>query len=401
MSDARPRLSDDERRRRLVVRHHLGATAPSVESATHDLVVLHASDPVTPFLAIHARVSGVEAAHLEQALYERRSLWRGHAMRRTLFVSTTDDIAVLDAAAGRAVAAKERKRLLGWLADSLGSDAEAGSWLESARREVLDALADGGPMRTTELTEVVPRLAERLTLGAGKWVTEAPASTRVLYLLAMDLDLVRGRPAGTWRGSQFRWADARTWFADRAGVLDPIGDPAEGRADLARRYLERFGPATATDLKWWAGWTVAQTTAALRAAGAVEVTLDGGGIGWVLPDDTDPTPDATEPTVALLPGLDSTPMGWKERDWYLDPDHVPEVFDRNGNVGPTIWVDGRVVGVWSVRPEGEVVTSLLHPVDRDSATAVATRAEALTAWLDGTPVSPRFPTPLERRLRTS
>ena len=36
-------------------------------------------------------------------------------------------------------------------------------------------------------------------------------------------------------------------------------------------------------------------------------------------------------------------MGWKERDWFLG-EHAEPLFDRNGNAGPTVWRDGRVVG---------------------------------------------------------
>ena len=79
-----------------------------------------------------------------------------------------------------------------------------------------------------------------------------------------------------------------------------------------------------------------------RDVGAVEVELDDG-VGFVLPDDLDPV-DPPEPWVALLPGLDPTTMGWKQRGWYLDPEVGAAVFDRNGNGGPTVWVDGRIVG---------------------------------------------------------
>ena len=47
---------------------------------------------------------------------------------------------------------------------------------------------------------------------------------------------------------------------------------------------------------------------------------------------------------ALLPVLDATTMGWKHRDFYLDPEHTPYLFDTNGNAGPTVWCDGRIIG---------------------------------------------------------
>ena len=60
-----------------------------------------------------------------------------------------------------------------------------------------------------------------------------------------------------------------------------------------------------------------------------------------------------EPWAALLPVLDPTVMGWKERDFYLGP-HGPLLFDTNGNAGTTAWWDGRIVGCWAQDPDGVV-----------------------------------------------
>ena len=103
-------------------------------------------------------------------------------------------------------------------------------------------------------------------------------------------------------------------------------------------------------------------TRALTDLGAVEVALDDGTTGWVLPGDTADTPPV-EPWAALLPTLDPTVMGWKARDFYLDPVHVPRLFDTNGNAGTTAWWDGRVVGCWVQDDAGAVRLSLLEDVD--------------------------------------
>src|SRR5215218_8960306 len=66
-----------------------------------------------------------------------------------------------------------------------------------------------------------------------------------------------------------------------------------------------------------------------------------------------------EPWAVLLPTLDPTTMGWKERDWYLGT-HGSVLFDSAGNAGPTVWWDGRVVGGWSQRRDGEIVYRLLE-----------------------------------------
>src|SRR5690606_36069361 len=108
-------------------------------------------------------------------------------------------------------------------------------------------------------------------------------------------------------------------------------------------------PATMTDIKWWTGWTMGRLKAALPEVDTELVALEDGEVGLVLSGD----PGAGGGggcAVAFLPSLDSSTMGWKQRDWYLGP-HGAEVFDSIGNAGPTVWVDGRIVGGWSQRQD--------------------------------------------------
>jgi hypothetical protein len=79
-------------------------------------------------------------------------------------------------------------------------------------------------------------------------------------------------------------------------------------------------------------------------------------------------------------------------------DHTAAIFDTNGNVGPTIWSDGRVVGAWGQLKDGTVVTGLLEDVGKKKTAAIAAEAARLTVWLGGVRVTPRFRTPLEREL---
>ncbi len=139
----------------------------------------------------------------------------------------------------------------------------------------------------------------------------------------------------------------------------------------------------------------AQTKAALAALPVTEVDLDGQ-TGVALADDLEFPVDAP-PVAALLPALDPAPMGWQSRSWYLGP-HTPQLFDRTGNIGPTVWWAGRVVGGWAQRASGEVVFRLLEDVGADAEAAVVAKAVALEAWLGSFRVTPRFRTPLEREL---
>ena len=125
----------------------------------------------------------------------------------------------------------------------------------------------------------------------------------------------------------------------------------------------------------------------------MEVDLHGGP-GYALADDLGPEPDAP-PWCALLPGLDPTTMGWFERDWYLGP-HRGQVFDSNGNAGPTAWWNGQVVGGWCQDDDARVRLQLLEDPGRDAVRALQQRADELTEWLDGVRIGPRFPSPLSK-----
>lgn len=387
------RISDIERRRRLVRRHHLGGTAANAVEAVRGAAAFHATDPVTPYLGMWARVPGFEIGDLDRMLWEERALWRLHAMRRTLFLVPTDDAAVFLTGASLGIARKERARLEGWLGAEMPEEV-VGPWLDQVTDEVMGVLEDGGEWRTQELTRTVPDLARKMKIGAGKWAAETPVSSRLLFLLAMEGRIVRTRPAGSWRSSQYRWAAASRWW-DRPPA--PREDEAEGRAGIAARYLSTHGPATLADLRWWSGWTVRDTRAALEAIGAVEVSLDGGTDAYLLASDLDPEDEPESPVVSFLPGLDPTPMGWKERDWYLGP-HGGHLFDTNGNVGPTVWAGGRIVGGWGQRPDGTVAYELLEEVAAPTRERIEQEASVLSRWLDGEVVSIRFKTPLERKL---
>ena len=385
------KISGNERRARLGFRHHLSAPAATVESVANDLVGLHSSDPATVYLSARARLNRFAVEDLEQALYEHRTLVRMLGMRRTMFVVQGDLAGVMDAACTRALAPTERRRLIRMVEDQ-HLTVDGAAWLEDVEARVMTALVARGQATATELTSDVPELGLKLTFGEGKtWGGTFGMSTRVLFLLATEGRIVRARPRGTWLSTLYRWSPTDVWLDGGLADFDPVA----ARVDLVRRWLGSYGPGTAADLKWWTGWGVRQTRETLEAVGAVDVALDGD-VGYVLPNDLEPV-GGIEPWVALLPALDSTVMGWQERDWYLGG-HRRLLFDRNGNAGPTVWVDGRVVGGWGQRPTGEVAVRLLEDVGSEPSTAIATEAARVEAWLGDVKVTPRFRTPVEKEL---
>ncbi|MFD9409706.1 winged helix DNA-binding domain-containing protein [Streptomyces sp. NPDC059989] len=367
MTPARPKITDEHRRRLLTIRHQLtpATRAATPEQVADAMVALHATDPAGVHLSLAARLATPSVSEVERALYTDRKLVRMLCMRRTMFVVPRALAPVIDASTARTVAARERQNLLKVLTEQLGHDAR---WLAATEQAVLAALAERGEASATQLADAVPRLREQIVVAPGKPYESRPRLTsRVLSVLAAEGRIRRGRPLGTWASSQFRWTIAEPHPELPAG---------QARAELATACLTAFGPATTEDLKWWTGWTLADTRKALAGTNAVGVDLTCGP-GHALPAHLD-APAAPEPSAALLPALDPTPMGWRHRDWYLDPAHVPELFDRYGNIGPTLWWHGRIIGGWAQRPTA-----------RSSPTSWPTPASAPAA----TPTAPSPPRP--------
>ena len=394
---ALPRISDAERRRRIAVRqavapaHRLG----SVEAVTRAMTVLHATEAATVHLAVAARSEGLDVDDVDRALYDERSIVKQLAMRRTLFVFPRDLLPATWGSASARVATAERKRVAR-MVEGAGLADDGAAWLDAARTATLARLAVG-PATTAELRAEVPELAGSVGGDTGKpYDRPVPVAPWVLTHLGLTGAAFRGRNAGHWRVNKPTWTTAEEWLGTSADALDE----AAGYAELVRRWLATFGPGTVADVQWWLGSTKTAVTRALTDLGAVEVALDDGTTGWVLPDDTADTP-AVEPWAALLPTLDPTVMGWKARDFYLDPVHVPRLFDTNGNAGTTAWWDGRVVGCWVQDDAGAVRLSLLEDVEPAGRVALEQEADRLTRWLDGTVVGTVYSSPQMKQARLS
>ncbi len=379
-----------DRRARLVARHHLAGTAPDVVRAADALLAVHATDPATVYLSLLARCKSASLAAVATALYDTRALVRMMAMRRTMFVVPADVVAVVHQAAALGVAAKMRATLLSQLTrlpTEPPIDGDPGTWLEDVERGVAASIAARGTAQAAELSTDEPRLRTALLPTTDKsWDVRRNITSQVLVIMAADGRLVRAAPVGAWTSRQHVWEAAARWWPDG------IPEVPNANARLVEHYLRRFGPATLTDVQWWTGWTLGATRAALAALDVTDV-----GCGVVLAGDAD-APVGVAPCAALLPALDSTPMGWKQRDWFLPTDSKP-LYDTNGNIGPTIWWDGEIVGGWAVRADGSIATRLLVDRGKAAARAVAEQVDQLQPRLEGAKVTVSFPTPLERELR--
>ena len=384
------RIDDDERRARLAHRHRLrpDSRTDDIPAIADGLVALHSTDPTTVYLSAMVRMVNPSVEAVERALYTDRRLVRHHAMRRTLWVATPEVVRRMHAAATLALLEPERRRTAQLLAAS-GIEDPAG-WLARAEETVLADLREHGPSTARAVGQRLATIRQPLRLAPGKsYAAIQGAHTRVLTILGFAGRMLRTRPS-SWVSGAYAYAAAEDWLPGGLGAEDP----RQAAAELAGHWLRRFGPATTADLQWWMGWPVRTTKQALTDCGAVEVQLTSGP-GWLAPDD-EPTPEP-EPWVAVLPGLDPTTMGWKQRDWYL-PTAAVESFDSSGNGGPTAWVDGRIVGAWAQTRDGEIHTHYFERVGADRHQQIEQRIAELKAMIGDTRFTVRFPGDIHARI---
>lgn len=401
-------FSDAERRRRLGARHGLASRYDDVDAATRAMTVLHATEAATVHLALWARVSDVSVADVDRALYEDRSVVKQLAMRRTLFAFPRDLLPAAWGSAALRVARQQRAQLAKNVAAAGLATGESGvaAWIEEVADAALSVLADGTARTTREVRDLVPALDGRISVGGGpesKWGGDFPVGAWVMGMLGAEGRVVRAANAGHWRLNKPSWTTTAQWL----GHGPTPWAEADGYAELVRRWLGTFGPGTETDIVWWLGATKTAVRRALADLEAVQVALDGGATGWLLPDDdaldgagADGASD--EPWAALLPTLDPTVMGWKERAFYLEPADVPYLFDSNGNAGNTAWWDGRIVGCWvqdDRDPRAPVRLLVREDLDRRARAALEVEADLLTAWLDGVRIANVYASPQMRGAR--
>lgn len=387
-------ISDDQRRARLARRHalHPDHHVDDALAATRAMTVLHATEAATVHLAVRARTHSVEPHHVDAALYDDRSVVKQLAMRRTLFVFPTDLLPAAWGSASARVAATELARLAKDVERS-GVARDGVRWVDRAVEQVVEHLSTAEPTDVAALRTAIPELAAPIVFGSGRWAREGPVAPRVVTVAGARGAVVRGPNAGHWRLSRPRWTTMSDWLAD----VPPSDDAATGYAELVGRWLRTFGPGTETDIVWWLGATKTAVRRALADVDAVAVSLDSGDVGYVLPDDlTDDDP--VDDWAALLPVLDPTAMGWKQRDFYFAPHDVPRLMDSAGNIGATAWWNGRIVGAWIQDAEGRVSVVPTRPdeLPRHAHEMLQSQAEALTHWLGGTVVTSVYASPLMR-----
>ncbi len=159
-------------------------------------------------------------------------------------------------------------------------------------------------------------------------------------------------------------------------------DPTDARAELVRRYLAAFGPATRRDLVQWSMMHVPEIQRALDRLEPLRRFRDEQG-RELLDVPRAPLPDAETPApVRFLPKWDNVLLAWADRTRILPEQHRKSVIGMNGDVAQTFLVDGYVAGTWRVA-DAQVVVQPFAPLDGPVRSELEEEAARLEAFLAG------------------
>jgi hypothetical protein len=343
-------------------KQHLAAPAGTVSIAqsVQDIGGLHATLAAVPYLALWARGRASAKEDLATALYEQRSLAKVLCMRNTLFILPKALLPVVYQATKQ-----RRKALLGRYLRYYGITDEE---YQRGCAAVSDLLA-GGPRTAAEIKQEL----------------SAPAMAVMVDLMPDDWWLVRAGPRGTWRSNQHEYVPFHDWFPDVN--LDSVSSD-EAQTRLVWHYLSCFGPASEEDVVWWTGLgkTEVRRVLSKMADGVVQLGIDGLEGTYLLPaSDVEAIMGIQDDGHSLwfLPNLDPCIMGYKDRSRFLHPSKYDRVFDPSGNALPTVWCDGKVVGIWMEDKKLQAIEVLLFdPVAGHLREQMEAEARRLSCFLE-------------------
>jgi hypothetical protein len=328
--------------------------AADVVDAVRRVVALQAQQPASPYLAMWNRLTSFDAVDLDTAFAEQ-TVVKATLMRITLHAVHVDDHPAMHAAMQPTLRGAR-----------LGDPRFTSTGLAAADADALvpDVLALTARPRTTP--ELLSWLEERTGVDPkGVW-----------WALRSYTPVLHAPTGGPWSFGQ-----RPSYVAARTPLRNDDGSADEALQTLARRYLEGFGPATVADLARFALVQRSRARAALQGLADELERFDGPDgeqlfdvLGALLPHDDTPAPPR------LMAMWDSVLLAYADRSRLIPPAYRKVVIRVNGDVLPTLLVDGHVAGVWRA-VEGGIEVSAFHRLADDDWTALTAEARSLLAFL--------------------
>lgn len=314
----------------------------------------------TCYLSHLVRDPGFKFSKLDEALYQEHTAVRVRAMRYAVFVVPAELLpTVFQATKEQALLVEKRLHKLAKLSDAEFIDVSA----------AVEKILGPTTMETREIKAALP----------GPLGSVRDNLRYVIAYMCAQGRLVRSNVKGGWRSNQHEYARLPEWLPDVD--LDAIS-PEQGRVNLARLYVDSYGPVTLDDFKWWSGLRSEAALLALTGLGdeLVRVTAAGQEHYFLARhlDALQSTLDHSPDGLHLLPLWDAYLMAYRFRERFLPPIYYDTIYDKAGNGTNTILVDGVAAGVWDLIEDGSQLTlkAAFFALQVDS------RWDALADWLD-------------------
>lgn len=320
--------------------------------AMRPVVAMQAQEPASPYLALWNRIQPFDPAALDQTFREQAVL-KASLLRITLHAVLIDDYPAFHEAMQRTLRAS-------WLGDTRFT--RAGLTPDEAEALIPELRKFGSTPRTN--ADIEHWLDDRLG--------QKPRNS-IWWALRRFAPMVHAPTGATWS------------FGPRPAYVTapelPRPDPDSAMQHLARRYLEGFGPASVQDLAQFSTIYRPPAANALRALGDALVRYEGPN-GEELFDVPDGVLAAGESPVPprLMAMWDSVLLAYKDRSRIIPPEYRQLVMRSNGDVLPTLLVDGYVAGVWRVA-DGGIEATAFHPLSDDAWDGLEAEARSLLELL--------------------
>jgi len=261
---------------------------------------------------------------------------RHWVMRMTVHLIPVDDYGWL--------APLFRERMTRWSHGRLGILGVDDAQREKALDAMRGALERRGAMTRNELMEV----AERTGLE-----TTTQTRTHLVMLLVVEGTGCIGPDVG--RTSAV--VATRDWIGEiRSRPRE------ESIAELARRYIGAFAPASERDFASWSGLPLGECRLGLeRIAGELRERRVGNET-LLVPRGWQARPPRS-PLVRLLPAFDTYLMGYASRAHLVDEAGEKRILPGGGILRPSICVDGRLVGTWANKRSGRKLAVSVEPFE--------------------------------------
>ena len=342
------RLSADQARRLRARAQGLGwPTAPAagdVATIVRDSCGLQAQEQPAAALSVRTRGAGITAESIERARTDERSVVRTWCMRGTLHLVAAEDFRWLMPLLGPVFSQKDRGRRA-----ELGLDDEVLARAMPAFREMLA----NGPLARPEIVRLMA--SHGITL-------EGQAVAHFVGFAALEGMIC----VGPDEGARATCVLVRDWLGCELSGYGELSSRDEALAELARRYLAAYAPATPLDFSAWSGLPAGDARNAWRmiASEVIEVGIEDNP-AWMLESRAAwlAEPDAPEPVVHLLPRFDTYLLGYQGRELTVAPEFGARVNAGGGILHRTVLVDGRVKGGWRAERSRDRLDIFVEPFE--------------------------------------